>query len=279
MIRCPLIGPIWHLTRPWAHVTTTYDSEDDAMRYNPPPTWPSPPIGWEPPAGWQPELEWPAAPDGWTFWMPEPGEAVVPPVGFADPTVPAWDPRSVRGAAAATLTTAAEVNVVATRRTAWTLFLIGVVAFLLGAGSAILAARSRSGGTVWTGGMIVGALFFWRAFGAYRAGRTDGARANPMGRVVVVGALAVCVAVGVTALVQITHASDGSPVAGSDAVGGCWNDATGKDGTPMLEPVACSSTHTYVISEIVTDSGLCAVDSPYSVQLTSTRFGCLKTDG
>jgi hypothetical protein len=211
--------------------------------------------------------------------VPEPGEAFVPPVGFADPTVPAWDPRSVRGPAAATLAAAADGNAVATRRTAWTLFLIGVAAFLLGAGSAIMAARSSSGGTVWTGGMIVGVLFFWRAFGAYRAVPRDGVRANPTGRVVVVGALVACVAVGATALVQITHTSDRGPIAGSEAVGGCWNDATGEDGSPMLGPVACSSSHDYVISEIVTDTALCSADSSLSVELTSTRFGCLKTDG
>ena len=185
----------------------------------------------------------------------------------------------MRGPAAGNLAAAADRNVTATRRTAWTLFLIGVAAFLLGAGSAILAARSSSGGTIWTGGMIVGAVFFWRAFGVYRSLRSDGARANPMGRVVVVGALVVCVAVGATALVQITHKPDGSPIAGSEAVGGCWNDATGEDGAQVLEPVACSSSHTYVITEIVTDGALCSADSPFYVELTSTRFGCLKTDG
>ncbi|WP_146192406.1 hypothetical protein [Cellulomonas sp. WB94] len=249
------------------------------MRYNAPPSWPSPPVGWEPPAGWQPELAWPAAPEGWSFWVPEPGEAYVPPVGFADPSVPAWDPRSVRGSSAVTPASVAADNVVATGRTAWTLFLIGVAAFLLGAGSAILAARSRSGGTVWTGGMIVGVLFFWRALGAYRAARSDDSRAHPVGRVVVVGALVLCVAVGVTALVQITHKPDASPIAGSEAIGGCWNDTTGDDGAAMLEPVACSSSHDYVIAEIVTDAGLCSVDSPFYVELASTRFGCLVTEG
>jgi hypothetical protein len=279
MIKCPRTGSSWRLTRPRASDTTTRDSEDPAMRYNPPPTWPSPPVGWEPPAGWEPEAAWPAAPEGWTFWVLEPGEVSLPPVGFADPTVPAWDPRSVRGPAAGNLAATAERNVTATRRTAWTLFLIGVAAFLLGAGSAIVAARSSSGGTIWTGGMIVGAVFFWRAFGVYRSLRSDGERASTMSRVVVVGALAVCVAVGATALVQITQPSDGNPVAGSEAIGGCWNDATGKDGAQVLEPVECSSSHDYVIAEIVTDAALCSADSPFYVELSATRFGCLKTNG
>jgi len=94
------------------------------MRYNAPPTWPSPPVGWEPPAGWQPELTWPPAPEGWAFWVPEPGEASLPPVGFADPRIPAWDPRSVRGSAAVDPAAVSPESAAATGRAAWTLFLI-----------------------------------------------------------------------------------------------------------------------------------------------------------
>ena len=35
-----------------------------------PPGWPIPPAGWTPPTGWQPDAAWPAAPLGWTFWVP-----------------------------------------------------------------------------------------------------------------------------------------------------------------------------------------------------------------
>jgi hypothetical protein len=45
----------------------------------------------------------------------------------------------------------------------------------------------------------------------------------------------------------------------------------------MLEPVKCSSSHDYVIAEIVTDAALCSADSPFYVELTSKRFGCLVT--
>jgi hypothetical protein len=37
----------------------------------------------------------------------------------------------------------------------------------------------------------------------------------------------------------------------------------------MLEPVKCSSSHDYVIAEIVTDAALCSADSPFYVELTS----------
>ncbi len=41
--------------------------------FNPPPGWPVPPAGWQPPPGWQPDPGWPAAPAGWTFWVPAQG--------------------------------------------------------------------------------------------------------------------------------------------------------------------------------------------------------------
>lgn len=40
-----------------------------ALRFNPPPGWPTPPPGWTPPAGWQPAADWPPAPAGWNFWI------------------------------------------------------------------------------------------------------------------------------------------------------------------------------------------------------------------
>jgi hypothetical protein len=51
------------------------------MRFNPPPTWPSPPEGWVPPSGWRPAPDWPPAPNGWQLWVEdetetEPAQAV-----------------------------------------------------------------------------------------------------------------------------------------------------------------------------------------------------------
>jgi len=38
-----------------------------ALRFNPPPGWPSPPPGWLPPPDWKPDPSWPPAPPGWQY--------------------------------------------------------------------------------------------------------------------------------------------------------------------------------------------------------------------
>ena len=61
------------------------------MRFNTPPNWPQPPPGWVPDPHWRPDPAWPAAPPGWTFWIPN--EAPAPPA--ADPDGAAsWQPPS-----------------------------------------------------------------------------------------------------------------------------------------------------------------------------------------
>ncbi len=42
-----------------------------ALRFNPPPGWPTPPQGFVPGPGWQPDPGWPAAPPGWQLWVPD----------------------------------------------------------------------------------------------------------------------------------------------------------------------------------------------------------------
>ena len=42
-----------------------------ALRFNPPPGWPTPPAGWTPPTGWTPDPAWPTPPDGWQLWLPD----------------------------------------------------------------------------------------------------------------------------------------------------------------------------------------------------------------
>lgn len=42
-----------------------------ALRFNPPPGWPTPPRDWRPPADWAPDPSWPAAPADWQFWVPD----------------------------------------------------------------------------------------------------------------------------------------------------------------------------------------------------------------
>jgi len=38
------------------------------VKYNPPPSWPTPPPGWAPPPGWKPDPSWPDPPAGWQLW-------------------------------------------------------------------------------------------------------------------------------------------------------------------------------------------------------------------
>ena len=44
-------------------------SNQERMRFNPPPGWPPPPPGWRPPRGWTPDPSWPAMPNGWELWI------------------------------------------------------------------------------------------------------------------------------------------------------------------------------------------------------------------
>ncbi len=42
--------------------------------------------------------------------------------------------------------------------------IIGVILFLIGGGSYLAAQSSPSGGTIWTGGMLVGAILIFTGF-------------------------------------------------------------------------------------------------------------------
>jgi hypothetical protein len=45
-------------------------------RFKTPPNWPAPPSAdWLPPEGWRPDASWGPAPDGWGFWVEDPGFA------------------------------------------------------------------------------------------------------------------------------------------------------------------------------------------------------------
>ncbi len=43
------------------------------MRFNPPPSWPTPPEGWVPNPGWRPDPDWPSPPAGWQLWIDDEG--------------------------------------------------------------------------------------------------------------------------------------------------------------------------------------------------------------
>lgn len=46
-----------------------------ALRFNPPPNWPTPPEGFVPQPGWQPDPAWGPAPENWQFWLEEEDDA------------------------------------------------------------------------------------------------------------------------------------------------------------------------------------------------------------
>jgi hypothetical protein len=44
----------------------------------------------------------------------------------------------------------------------------------------------------------------------------------------------------------------------------------------MLEPTSCGAAHDYVVVATVSDARMCPTDSPYYVELSVMRIGCLK---
>jgi hypothetical protein len=60
-----------------------------ALRFNPPPGWPTPPQGFVPDPGWQPDPSWPAVPPGWQFWAPDDASATPTGTGTLEPSTPA----------------------------------------------------------------------------------------------------------------------------------------------------------------------------------------------
>ncbi|WP_194949591.1 hypothetical protein [Actinomyces trachealis] len=75
-----------------------------ALRFNPPPNWPTPPEGFVPPAGWQPDPAWGPAPEGWQLWLddsiPETDFSGVAPTQAISTGAPVSDPPSVGSAPA-----------------------------------------------------------------------------------------------------------------------------------------------------------------------------------
>lgn len=248
------------------------------MRFNPPTSWPGIPDGWTPPAGWSPDPSWPQPPAAWPYWLSDDGTPL--PVTFA-PDVPPWDPRSVAPAsatggvagpawpAAAPVDRTAQVH--AARRAALVSFGIGVGVFLVGAVSAIIAGRSRSGGWIWTGGMLVGASLFIRSFTQYRATRGDGSpAATPRSVALVATGALLCVGTGVGALLAVVNGPGEVP----HEAGSCWN-VTGGDN---IEAVPCADDHQYKVSDVVDGQDSCPLTSNFYVELDSGKIGCLVDD-
>lgn len=251
------------------------------MRFNTPPAWPAAPDGWSPQPGWTPDAQWPLPEPGWTYWLTDGGL----PAPIVDFTVPAWDPRAVGAALPAPVMGAPLGNVpptgadpadvdpaeiAAAQKKALGVFALGVLVFVIGAGSALYAAGSSGGGTIWTGGMLFGLVLFWRAWRMHRAVRSVGGRGGTIGRVAVAGGAVACLVVGVFALGAM--GDDSAPSAG-ELTGSCWSNAA----DDMLDEVPCDGPHDYRVISEVSDVATCPENSPYYVELPST-FGCLVDD-
>lgn len=239
------------------------------MPFNAPPQWPDPPADWVPSPGWMPNEALPSPAEGWPYWMSEAGH----PMQVLNSQVPPWDPRSVLTPPADTLAPAPvtfadnDAEVAAAQRKAMMTFLGGAALFLIGAGSAIFAAQSAGGGLIWTGGMLFGAILFWRAWRMHRAVHSLGGRGTPASKVVVGLGAAACAVLGGITLFQYVAPSEAGGASGS-----CWNDATGG----MLQEVSCGAEHQYEVTSWVADPDSCPMSSEFYVEESATRFGCLK---
>ena len=243
------------------------------MRFNPPTSWPDVPAGWQPPAGWMPDPAWPPAPAAWPFWLSDDGQPL--PVTFA-PDIPAWDPRAVAPAGTAPIgawpvavpPVADDAEALRARRRALVMFGVGVAVFLAGAVSAIVAARSSTGGWIWTGGMIVGAGLFVRSLVQYRATKAAGPAKGRSVAVVAVG-LVLCVGAGLGALLSVVN----PPEVPHDA-GSCWAALDGDN----IQAVPCSQHHQYKVVRTVDNQTQCPQASASYVELDSGKIGCLVDD-
>ena len=157
------------------------------------------------------------------------------------------------------------------RRKALAWFAIGVATFALGSLSAIAASNSDTGGVIWTGGMLVGAIMFWRSFQLYRAVRPVGVPTTWGGRAVVATGAAACLALGIGAL---NATGTPAPVPPATDAGSCWTDTGGGH----VSAVPCESEHDYRVTSVVSDSSLCPQGSQSYVELSPLWLGCLVDD-
>jgi hypothetical protein len=234
---------------------------ETVVRFDAPPTWPTASTGWAPPVAWQPEATWPPAPEGWHYWLADDGA----PLPVVNTQVPPWDRRSV----GAPLSDTGAGGGAAARRAELITFFLGAAVFLVGAGSAIFAAKNSSGGFIWTGGMFFGAVLFFRAWRSHEEARKLGAPYTPEIRLLVVVTAVACVAAGGFATFQWFAPSE---IGGS--AGSCWVTSDGD----MLQEVSCGSDHEYKVTAWVADPDECAATVELYVEGKDGDVGCLKED-
>ncbi|WP_146197134.1 hypothetical protein [Serinibacter arcticus] len=102
-----------------------------ALRYNPPPSWPTPPRGWTPTPDWTPPADFPPLPAGWELWVDDDAPAA---------TSSDVDPEVAAEAAKAAHET--ETKRRQSRQT-WTLLLVGgaIAIFVIAQGVVQIATR------------------------------------------------------------------------------------------------------------------------------------------
>jgi hypothetical protein len=274
------------------------------VRFNPPPTWPTPPQGWTPPPGWQPGPELPPVPMGWQLWVEDVPSAPAPEAGTgtpgliggsswpAAPSAPASNPvttpplghpggSTVPGAfpapgadASWAQPSAVVEQALHARSGATRTFWIGVGVFVAGAVSLTIASGD-GGGYIWTGGLLFGVVLLVRALIAYRGARSAGAPAySGRGRVALIAGLVACVSAAGTA--GIAYAVPGSitPHA-TTGVGSCWAES---DDSDLLDAVDCGAEHQYAGTAIVDVVDDCALDSVGYVEAEEGGYLCLRAD-
>src|SRR5262249_19157769 len=125
------------------------------------------------------------------------------------------------------------------------------------AGAATAIAASEQGGTIWTGGMLVGALLWWRCMRGYLALRQVAPGIISSGALLAAaGAVVGCLALGgiaAAALLEAQSTQTDLPA----ATGSCWRQAT----SDKLEQVSCAVSHQYEATLEVDNGSLCPPES------------------
>ena len=180
-------------------------------QFNTPPNWPANPPGWSPEPGWQPDPAWGPAPDGWLWWVP------------AQSPAPATE-----ATASPTVMTPQQHHVFTSARN---YFLIGAAVAIAAAITTLVAASK--GGTIWTGGFLLGLILWIRAGRSVMSLRSAGVS---LSRTVIAGTAVVAsitLILAGAAGIALMNAKNGS---GGDSVGSCFSD----NGSKILH-VSCSS--------------------------------------
>ncbi|HEY0216809.1 MAG TPA: hypothetical protein VGC57_10500 [Cellulomonas sp.] len=152
-----------------------------------------------------------------------------------------------------------------------TTFWAGVVVFLIGAGSAYLAAGGRVG-VIWTGGVLFGVVLMLRAGIAYLRARRAGAPGyHARGWSAAAAGIALCV-VGALAAFSASTSPGTLPGTSSTEVGTCWS------GSLSLRRVDCDDPHDFIGVQVVDSPQECATGLEDYLDADGGGYLCLRQD-